>query len=105
MAFGKLVRVAGCVECQEKEWMECFLDDFREFVIKADHWTIAAQDEGERRRTAGQVAECFMVKWIATEKVRAGLRHAVIRPNMTGRAKKSIAQSKHVRASSLAIVD
>ena len=25
--FGELVRGAGCVEGQEKEWMGCFLDD------------------------------------------------------------------------------
>ena len=47
---------------QEKEWMGCFLDDFRAFGINADQWTIAAQDEGEWRKTAEQEAEHFMAK-------------------------------------------
>ena len=38
---------AGCVGGQEKESMECFLDDLRAFGINADQWTTAAQDEGE----------------------------------------------------------
>ena len=32
-------------------------------------------------------------KWIAAAKARAGLRHAVICPNVTGRPKEGIAQS------------
>ena len=63
---------------QKKEWTECFLDVLRAFGINADHWTAAVQDEGEWRRTAGQRAERFMVKWIAAEKTRAGLRYAVV---------------------------
>ena len=47
---------------QEKEWMGCFLDDFRVFGINADQWTTAGQDEGEWRRTAEQGAEHFMAK-------------------------------------------
>ena len=50
--FGVLVRGAGCVRGQEKEWMGCFLDDLRASGINADKWTTAAQDEGEWRRTA-----------------------------------------------------
>ena len=46
-----------------------------------------------------------MVKWIAAEKVRAGLRHAVVLPNVTGRTKESIAQRKRARAHSLVLVD
>ena len=37
-------------------------------------------------------------------KAKAGLRHAVVCPNLTGRTKK-IAQSKWARAGSLALVD
>ena len=44
----------------------------------ADQRTTAAQDEGEWRRTAEQGAERFMTKWIAAEKARAGIRHAVV---------------------------
>ena len=90
---------------QEKEWMGCFLDDLRAFGINADHLTTAAQDEGGWRRTAEQGAEHFMVKWIAAEKARAGLRHAVACPDVTGRTKDRIAQSKRARAGSPAIVD
>ena len=46
-----------------------------------------------------------MAKRIAAEKARAGLRHAVICPNMTGRTKERIAQSKRVLAGSLALAD
>ena len=68
-------------------------------------WTTAAQDEGEWRSTAKQGAEHFMAKWIVAEKTKAGLRHAVVCPNVTGRTKKRIAQSKRARAGSLAFVD
>ena len=103
--FGELEGGAGCVGGQEKEWMGCFLDDLRAFGIKVDKWTTAAQDEGELRRTAEQGAEHFMAKWIVAEKTKAGLRHAVVCPNVTGRTKKRIAQSKRARADSLALVD
>ena len=99
--FGEMVRGAGCVGGQEKEWMGCFLDDLRAFGINADQWTTAAQDEGEWRRTAVHI----MAKWIAAEKTKAGLRHAVVCPNVTGRTKERIAQSKRARAGSLALVN
>ena len=41
-----------------------------------------------RRRTAEQGAEHFMAKWIVAEKTKAGLRHAVVCPNVTGITKK-----------------
>ena len=53
---------------------------------------------------AEQGAKRFMAKWIAAEKARTGLRYAEVCPNVTGRAKERIAQSKHVRTCSLAIV-
>ena len=46
-----------------------------------------------------------MAKWIAAEEARAGLRHAVVCPNVTRRTKEGIAQSKRARAGSLALVD
>ena len=103
--FEELVADADCVGGQEKEWIGCFLDDLRAFGISAEQWTTAAQNEGEWRRTAEQGAGYFMAKWVATEKPRAGLRHAVICPNVTGRTKERIAQSKRARAGSLALVD
>ena len=77
----------------------------RAFGLKANQWTTAAQNEGELRKTAKQGAERFMTKWIAAEKARAGLRHAVVCPNVTERTKERIAQSKRARAGSLAIVN
>ena len=50
-------------------------------------------------------AERFMAKWIAAEKTRAGLRHAVVCPNVTGGTKEKIVESKRARAGSLAIVN
>ena len=34
--FGKLVGGAGSVGGEEKEWMGCFLDDFKAFGLNAD---------------------------------------------------------------------
>ena len=51
-----------------------------------------------------QGAERFMAKWTAAEKARAGLLHAAVCPNGTGRTKERIAQSERARAGSLAIV-
>ena len=88
----------------KKEWMGCFLDDLRAFGINADQWTTPAQNEGEWRRMVEQVAERFMAKWIAAEKARAELRHAIVCPNVPGKTKERIAQSKQARAGSLAII-
>ena len=46
-----------------------------------------------------------MTTWIAAKIDRAGLRHAVVCPNVTERTKERIAQSKRARAGSLALVD
>ena len=83
----------------------CLLDDLRAFGIDADQWINTAQDERRWHKTVEQVADRFIAKWIAAEKVRAGLGHAVVCPNVTGRTKEKIAQSKRARAGSLAIVD
>ena len=39
-----------------------------------------------------------MAKWIAAEKTRAALRHAIVCPNLTGNTKERIAESKRARA-------
>ena len=85
--------------------MGCLLDDFRVFGIDPDKWTIAAQDEGEWHRAAKQGAESFMTRWIAAEKARAALRHAETCPNVTGRTKERVAQSKRARTDLLATID
>ena len=64
----------------------------------------AALDEREWFKAAEEGAERFMAKWIVAEKARAGLWHGVVCPNMTGRTKERITQSKHDLAGSLAIV-
>ena len=46
-----------------------------------------------------------MAKWIVAEKNKAGLRHAVVCPNVTGGTKERIAQRKRARAGSLGLVD
>ena len=102
---GELVGGAGCVRGQGKKCMGCFLDDLRAFGINANQWTTAAQDEGKCRRTTEQGAEHFMAKRIATAKAKAGLRHAMVCPNVTGRTKKRISQSTGVCAGSLRLVD
>ena len=99
------MEVAGCVGGQENKWIRRVLDGLKAFNINADQWMTAAQDEGEWRKTAEQGADRFMAKWIAAEKARAGLRHVVVYPNVTGRTKKRIAQSTRARADSFAIVD
>ena len=104
--FGELAEGAGCVGDQEKEWMGCFLDDLGAFsIISDDQWTAAAQDEGGWRKTAEQGVGRFMVKCIAADNFRTGLRPAVVCPNVKGRAKKRITQSKRVRAGLLALTD
>ena len=96
---------AGCVGGQEKECMGYFLDDLRALGINADQWTAATQDEREWRKTAEQEAKRFMAKWIAVEEARAGLRHAAVCLNVTGRTKERIAQGKRARVGSVTIVD
>ena len=72
--------------------MGYFLDDLRAFGINADQWTTATQDEREWRKTIEQGAARSMAKWIAAEKARAGLRHAVVCPNVTGGTTERIAK-------------
>ena len=58
------------------------------------------QDGGTRGGTFhGEMDHCRETK------VRAGLWHAIMCPNVTGMTKERIAQSKHARAGSLAMVD
>ena len=98
--FGEIVGGAGCVGGQKKEWMGCFMDDLRAFGANADQWATATQDDREWRRTAEQGAEHFMAKRITAEKAEAGLRYAVVCPNVTGRSKKRIAKSKRTQTDS-----
>ena len=103
--FGKLVVERGLGGGQKKRWKRCLLDDLRAFGVNANQCTTAAHDERKWRRTAEQGVERFMAKLIVAEKARAGLRHAVVNPNVTKNTKERTAQSKRARAGSLAIVD
>ena len=77
--FGGVTGGAGSVGAQGKQWMGYLSDDLRAFGIKAKQWTIvAAKDGGKCRKTEEQGAKRFMAKLIATDKTRAGLRHAVV---------------------------
>ena len=60
---------------------------------------------GEMAQNGGTGGEHFMAKLVVAEKTRAGLRHAVVCPNVAGRTKERIAQGKRARAGSLALVD
>ena len=71
-------------------------------IISDDQWTATAQGEGGWHKTAEQGVGRFMVKCIAADNFRTGLRPAVVCPNVKGRAKKRITQSKRVRAGLLA---
>ena len=107
VTFGELVVGAGCVGGAGKRVDGVFPgrpQSFRYQRRPVDDCSSGrermAQYGGTRRE-----AERFMAKCIAAEKARAGLRPAVVCPNVTGRTKERIAQSKRARAGSLAIVD
>ena len=65
----------------------------------------SVDDCGKWCKVTEQGAERFMAKWISAEKARAGLRHAVVCPNVTGRTKERIAQSKRAHVDSFAMVN
>ena len=46
-----------------------------------------------------------MTRWIAAESARAALRHAETCPNVTGRTKERVAQSKRACTGLLATID
>ena len=60
---------------------------------------------GAMAQNGKQGAGHFMAKWIVAGKTKAGLRHAVVWPNVTGRIKERIAQIKRARADSLALIN
>ena len=95
----------GCVWGQKKGRRGCLLDDLKDFGINADQRTAAAQDKGECRKATEQGVARFMAKLVAAKKARTGLRYAVVCPNVTGRTKEMIVQSKRARSGSVAIVD
>ena len=103
--FGEFVRGAGCVGGQEKAWMGCFLDELRAFGINADQWKTAVQDEGEWRKTVEQGAERFHSEMDRCRESQGSTTYAVVCPNVTGKTKERIAQSKRARAGSLTKVD
>ena len=98
--FGRLVGGAGCAGGQEKKWAEYFLDDVRAFGRDQRRPVDdCSPGRGKMAQNGRTRAEHFMAKRIAAEKAKAGLRHAVVCTNVTGRTKRVIAQSKQPRAS------
>ena len=101
--FGELVGGRGCVGEQEKRWVEGFLDDLRALLSARTIGRLQPRTRrnGTRRRNKGR-----NVSWRNGSlqiKTRAGLRHAVVCPSVTGRTKERIAQSKRARAGSIVI--
>ena len=83
--------------------MGCLLDDLRAFGINANQWTTAAYSR--TRESCARWRRRFMAKWSAAQKIRAGLRHAVVCPNARGGTKERIVQSKCDRAGKFDIFD
>lgn len=46
----------------------------------------------ERHKTLNKGREMFMAYWMAAKKAKAALRHAVARPNVTGRHRERVVQ-------------
>ena len=100
--LGELVGGASCVGGQEKEWMGCFLDDLEAFGTNADQWRPQPRTRGnsEGRRNKG-----LNVSWRNKSLQRKpGLDYCLC-PNVKGRTKDRIVQSKRARAGSLATFD
>ena len=104
--FGELMGGAGCLGSR-KHWICVFWMTSELSVITPTNGQLQPRtDDGEWRKTSDQGAEYFRAKWITAEKAKAGLQHAVVRPNVTGRAKKRITQCNRTCCSgSLATVD
>ena len=108
--FGELVRGAGCVGRQEKEWKRgVFHGRYQSFQYQRRPVVGCSPGRGgmtqERRNKGRNVSG---QNGSLQRKLEAGLRHAVVvvvRPNVAGRNKERITQSKRVRTGSLAIVD
>ena len=62
-------------------------------------------EQEKKRKTAEQGTGRLMATLISAEKVSAGLWLVVVSPNVTGRTKERIAQSKRARAGSFAVAD
>ena len=104
--FAELVGRAGCVGSGKSvdEVSPGRPQSFR-FQRRPVNDCSPGHGEGEWCKATEQGAQRFMAKRIAAEKARAGVRHAVVCLNVTGRSKERISQSKRTRAGSLAVVD
>ena len=81
--------------------MGCFSDDLR--APTSGRLQPRTRGNGAGRRNKGRDVSCRNGN--AAKKTRAGLRHAVVCPNVPGRTKERISESKRARAGSLAIDD
>ena len=114
-------RIRGCrsAGCSEKWWGVGAVWGAREKSGWGVSWTTSELSAstptsgGLQPRTSGNGAERQnkgrSISWrngsLVAEKAKAGLQHARVCPNVTGRTEERIAQSKRARAGSLALVD
>ena len=104
--FGELVGGAGCVGGQEKGWIiGCFLADFRSFRHQRQPVDDCSPGRGGMAQDGGTGGGTFHGEMNRCRESQAGLWHAVVCPNVTGRTKDRITQSKLARAGSLALVN
>ena len=103
--FGELVGGVDCVEGPGKRVTGVFPGRPQSFRHQHRPVDDCSPGRGGMAQDGGTRAERFLAKWMAAEKTRAGLRHAVVCPNVTGRPKERRAQSNRARAGLLAIVD
>ena len=97
--FGELIGFPGCVETHEKKWMGLSSEQSQSFRYQR------RPDERERHVMVKQRTKRLIANWIAAENARAALRHAVVCPNVAGRAKERRVQSKSARTDLIVIVD
>ena len=82
--FGELVGGAGCVGKLERV-DEVFPGRPQSFRHQCRPIDECSPERGEMAQDGGTWENCSMTRWIAAEKARPGLQHAVVCPNVTGR--------------------
>ena len=102
--FGEMVGGAGCVGGQEKRVDGVFPGRPQSFRHQRRPVNDCSPGRGRMAQNGRTRGGTFHGKMDRCSKTKAGLRHAVVCPNVTGRTKERIAQSKRARAGSLALL-
>ena len=99
-----LMTGAGCVGGQMKEWMGCFLDDLPQRIR---HQRRPMDDCSPGRGGIAQNGGAFHGEMDRFRESRCWSTACsiIVCPNVTGRTKERVSQSKRARAGSLALVD